>query len=196
MEQDTSTLLKVGQLAERVGKSARALRLYEKMGILLPHSRTATGYRMYGEDAINQLVWIDKLQSLGVSLSELQEFIAQLGEHQNGPAVMADLTLFYRQKLTEARQKIREMEAVCEELEASLVYISDCNGCSAQTSIHQCTSCQNDHHSYQMYQKRRQRFAGQAVDALIHAEQAAGSAQLNPLMISAVASTVSQTKLS
>ena len=62
---DKSTLLRVGQLAERVGKSTRALRLYEQMGILLPHSRTATGYRMYGEDAINQLMWIDKLQSLG-----------------------------------------------------------------------------------------------------------------------------------
>ena len=38
--------------------------------------------------------------------------------------LQTDLTVFYRQKLSEARQKIREMETVCEELEASLAYIS------------------------------------------------------------------------
>ena len=190
---DKPTLLRVGQLAERVGKSTRALRLYEQMGILLPHSRTATGYRMYGEDAINQLMWIDKLQSLGVSLSELQEFIAQLGEHQNGPAVMTDLTVFYRQKLSEARQKIREMETVCEELEASLAYISDCSGCNTQTSINQCTSCQNHHHSYQSYQQRK-RMAGQATN-LSRSEQSSDTSPLNPLMVSVVARTISQSKL-
>ena len=150
---------------------------------------------MYGEDAINQLMWIDKLQSLGVSLSELQGFIAQLGEHQNGPAVMTELTVFYRQKLSEARQKIRDLESVCEELEASLAYITDCSGCNAQTSIHQCTSCQNHHHSYQIYQQRRLRVADQSTDSLGQSEQPLGSAQLNPLMVTAVARTVSQTKL-
>ena len=195
MDGDNFTLLRVGQLAERVGKSTRALRLYEKMGILLPHSRTPTGYRLYGEDAVNQLMWIDKLKSLGVSLAELQEFIAQLGEHQNGPAVMTDLTIFYRQKLTQARQKIRELETVCEELESSLVYMSDCNGCNAQTSIHQCTSCQNHHHSYQSYQQQRQDFAAQATGSLNPSEQSSEGAQLNPLMVSAVARTVSQSKL-
>ena len=43
--------LKIGDLARATGKTQRALRLYEEMGLLVPSERTVGGFRVYGCDA-------------------------------------------------------------------------------------------------------------------------------------------------
>ena len=45
-------LLKVGDLARKTGKSVRALRLYEELGLLQPRTRSDGGFRLYGADEI------------------------------------------------------------------------------------------------------------------------------------------------
>ena len=40
-------LLRIGDLAEKTGKTKRALRLYEEMGLLVPSDRTSGGFRLY-----------------------------------------------------------------------------------------------------------------------------------------------------
>ena len=62
-------------IAEKTGKTSRALRYYEQLGILAPDMRTDAGYRMYSDKAIFQIEWIDKLNNLGFSLPEIKVFI-------------------------------------------------------------------------------------------------------------------------
>ena len=45
-------LLRVGELARVVGKTVRAMHLYEEMGLVKPASRSAGGYRLYAADAV------------------------------------------------------------------------------------------------------------------------------------------------
>ena len=40
-------LLRIGDLAEKTGKTKRALRLYEEMGLLVPSERSSGGFRLY-----------------------------------------------------------------------------------------------------------------------------------------------------
>ncbi|MET8538999.1 MerR family DNA-binding transcriptional regulator [Streptomyces sp. NPDC005065] len=56
---------RISQLAERSGVPATTLRFYEDAG-LLPADRTPSGYRMYGEDAVERLAFISSAKLLGL----------------------------------------------------------------------------------------------------------------------------------
>ncbi|MFG2195738.1 MerR family transcriptional regulator [Streptomyces sp. NPDC048639] len=66
--------LRISQLAEITGVPATTLRFYETAG-LLPAGRTPTGYRVYGEAAVERLSLIGAAKQLGLPLSEIGELL-------------------------------------------------------------------------------------------------------------------------
>jgi DNA-binding transcriptional MerR regulator len=138
---DTSDkLLQVGELAERTGKTVRALHLYEEMDLLRPAERSKGGYRLYGEEAIERVNWIGKLQSLGFSLPEIREFLkgAENGEHS--PGAMMKVRSIFAEKLQETRLNIQKLRALENELLASLNYLERCGTCREQRTP--CIECE------------------------------------------------------
>jgi DNA-binding transcriptional MerR regulator len=69
-------LLRIGELAERSGVSAKALRLYEQRGLLRPCAHSEAGYRLYGPEALRRLVRIVVLKRSGLSLAEIGGLLA------------------------------------------------------------------------------------------------------------------------
>ncbi len=63
--------LRIGQLAQRSGVSAKALRLYEQRGLLRPSAHSPSGYRLYGTDALQRLMQIVLLKRSGFALAEI-----------------------------------------------------------------------------------------------------------------------------
>ncbi|HEY0539785.1 MAG TPA: MerR family transcriptional regulator [Actinoallomurus sp.] len=61
---------RISQLAERTGVPATTLRFYETVG-LLPAERSASGYRVYGQDAVERLAFVGAAKHLGLSLEEI-----------------------------------------------------------------------------------------------------------------------------
>ncbi|MFF4963222.1 heavy metal-responsive transcriptional regulator [Streptomyces sp. NPDC001222] len=68
------TTYRISQLAERSGLPATTLRFYESAG-LLPAGRTASGYRVYGEDAVERLAFISSAKLLGLALEEIRDLL-------------------------------------------------------------------------------------------------------------------------
>jgi DNA-binding transcriptional MerR regulator len=66
-----SMRLLISDVANRTGLSAKALRLYEKRGLLQPQMRTAAGYRVYGPDELQRLMQILLLKHTGFTLREI-----------------------------------------------------------------------------------------------------------------------------
>ena len=64
------TLLKVGELADLTGKTNRALRFYEDWTSSSRQSHQGR-LRLYDPSAVVRIHWIDRLQELGFSLSEI-----------------------------------------------------------------------------------------------------------------------------
>ena len=62
--------LSIGEVAERVGLNASALRYYERAGLLPPPQRVS-GQRRYGPEAVDLLLLIRFCQQVGFSLSEV-----------------------------------------------------------------------------------------------------------------------------
>lgn len=68
--------LTVSKLAERVGTSADTVRYYERIGLLPEPDRSPSGYRMYGDDAVDRLQFIKYAQRFGLRLEEISELLA------------------------------------------------------------------------------------------------------------------------
>lgn len=66
----TAPFLNPSEAARRLGVSAKALRLYEQRGLLVP-TRTSAGWRAYGPDAMARAAEIVALRALGLSLGQV-----------------------------------------------------------------------------------------------------------------------------
>lgn len=67
--------MKIGQLAERVGVSTKAIRYYETIGVLPEPERAANGYRSYSPATAERIAFIQDAQTAGLSLLEIQTIL-------------------------------------------------------------------------------------------------------------------------
>jgi DNA-binding transcriptional MerR regulator len=135
-------LLQVGDLARAVGKTVRAIHLYEEMGLLKAHERSKGRYRLFTQDAVVRVRWIGKLQSLGLSLSEIQAIERARSDVSSAQSAAARLRELYEAKLEETRTKIDELRALETELVASLDYLAGCNtACESEVKVECCPGC-------------------------------------------------------
>ena len=137
--------LKIGDLARRAGKSPRALRLYEDLGLLGPDVRTEGGHRLYAEEALVRLSWIDKLQLLGLSLQEIRGFLDVVEGADGGPAAMSQVRGTFHDRLFEVRRQIDGLRTLERELVDSLEYLDACGGCSTAGHLVECKACGEPH---------------------------------------------------
>ncbi len=68
--------MRIGEVAERSGVSPRMLRHYERVGLITPAGRTASGYRDYAEADLVRLTQIEGLRALGMSLAQVADALA------------------------------------------------------------------------------------------------------------------------
>ena len=66
----------IGQLARRSGVPIDTVRHYEKIGLLRPSTRLASGYRRYGDAEQKRLRFIRRAKDLGFTLDEIRSLLA------------------------------------------------------------------------------------------------------------------------
>jgi len=68
----TDRLLRIQEVAEEVGLTARSIRYYEEVGLLEPAARSEGAYRLYDADDVARLQFIKGLRDdAGFSLAEI-----------------------------------------------------------------------------------------------------------------------------
>lgn len=138
-------ILRIGDLAKRAGKSTRAVRLYEEKGLLGPALRTEGGHRLYAEDALQRLSWIDKLQLLGLSLSDIKSFLDDLAAAHAAPEAMERARALFEAKLAAVREQISTLRGIEAELSRGVEYLGTCDECAPTTEVTACKSCGQPH---------------------------------------------------
>src|SRR5882757_5406549 len=103
MDGSESKLMRVGELAKAVGKTVRAMHLYEELGLLDPRTRSDGGFRLYGPEAVARIQWIVKLQAIGFTLAEIQGFVKDF----QGAGSGREATERVRALFTEKQAQIR-----------------------------------------------------------------------------------------
>ena len=85
--------MRVGQLAEMLGTTAKTLRFYESIGLLKPAVRSESGYRLYDDAAVQRARLVISLRRLDLTVPELKELFQKdrkLALRQRLLAVMDD----------------------------------------------------------------------------------------------------------
>ncbi len=65
-------MMRIGELARKVGITTQAIRYYERIGLLEKPARTPSGYRLYDQEAVEFLQFVKKAQGLGFELREIK----------------------------------------------------------------------------------------------------------------------------
>ncbi len=136
-------LLQVGDLAKLSGKTVRAIHLYEDLGLLRPIDRSKGRFRLFNEESLQRVRWITKLQTLGLSLTEIGELVKELEQAPSARAAADKLREVYLDKLVEVQKKLTEIHRLERELIASLTYLETCqSACAGALPVHSCPSCE------------------------------------------------------
>lgn len=106
----------IGEAARRVGLTARAIRYYERVGLIDASPRSKHNYRLYNNEALQDLRYIARLRAIGMSVADIRavRYGAHLLTREDGRTDLLRKQL----KLTEAR--IRELLSVRRELRLQL----------------------------------------------------------------------------
>src|SRR3982750_4584466 len=123
------SLVRVGELAKRTGKTVRAIHLYEELGLLSPACRSKGGFRLYPGKAIKRIDWIQKLQDLGFSLTEIKAFLRDWEESDTAPRAMSRVREIFSDKLRETKETIGRLERLVGDLTETLAYMGSRKAC-------------------------------------------------------------------
>jgi len=70
-----ATLLTIGELSRRTSLTPRAIRHYERLGLVAAPHRSEANYRLFDSDSVERLRFIANCRSLGFSIAEIAELI-------------------------------------------------------------------------------------------------------------------------
>jgi DNA-binding transcriptional MerR regulator len=73
---ESSRTYRIGEIARQTGVSVETLRYYEKRRLLKAPPRTNGGFRVYSDDAVEQVTFIKQAQTLGLTLDDVQQLLA------------------------------------------------------------------------------------------------------------------------
>ncbi len=116
-ETDTRSAMKIGEVSKLSGIGIEALRFYERSGLLGRPMRTASGYRVYDGGVLDRLEFIKRAQTLGFTLDEIKQIIA---EKQAGKSPCAEVREIVRLRLHELDERMAQMRRYRKELGAAL----------------------------------------------------------------------------
>jgi DNA-binding transcriptional MerR regulator len=142
----TQKLMRVGELAKAVGKTVRAMHLYEELGLLEPRARSEGGFRLYGDEAVDRIHWIVKLQAIGFTLAEIQGFVKDFQSAGSAPEATARVRALFLEKQAQIREQITQLQVIENDVNEALAYLDSCQTCSTDYAPTECGACNHQGH--------------------------------------------------
>jgi len=109
--------MQIGIVAKRIGLTVDAIRFYERNGLLPRPPRTEGGFRRYGDNDVDTLAFIRRVQGLGFKLSEIRGLLRLRG---NRLQPCAPVQRRLREKLADVQQKLGDLHKLEHELRLAL----------------------------------------------------------------------------
>ena len=100
--------MRIGQLAQRLGTTAHAVRFYERRGVIPATDRTDGGYREYTERDLSRLRLLIGLRSLDLPLDQAAE-LASLCAEGKCDQVSGELRAAIIEKRAEVARRVDDL---------------------------------------------------------------------------------------
>lgn len=122
--------MQIGGVAKRIGLSVDAIRFYERTGLLPQAPRTEGGFRQYGENDVETLAFVRRVQGLGFKLREIRGLLRLRG---NRLQPCAPVQRRLKEKLADVQRKLGDLHKLEHELRLAL---RSCNRELRKTDAH------------------------------------------------------------
>jgi MerR family copper efflux transcriptional regulator len=99
----------IGQAAKSSAVSAKMIRHYESIGLLPKAQRTQSGYRLYDDNDVHTLRFIQRARSLGFPLETIRTLLALWRNRRRSSAQVKDLA---ERHVADLERKIAEMQSM------------------------------------------------------------------------------------
>jgi DNA-binding transcriptional MerR regulator len=103
----------IGNVAKSSGVPIKTIRYYEELGLLKSSARTEGGFRLFNSDVLERLHFIKRAQSLGLTLSEIKDF---LNVHDGGELPCVHIKAKLQDKITAIDEQIQQLLILRQEL--------------------------------------------------------------------------------
>ena len=111
----THDAMKIGELADRSGFTVRAIRFYERRGLLTPAARRPSGYRIYTTLELHRLAFIRHAKALGLTLAAIHPLVSSFGQ-QNGVGTRRRLARVLDERIRQTADQLETLTALRAEL--------------------------------------------------------------------------------
>ena len=109
--------MQIGIVAKKIGLSVDAIRFYERNGLLPRPPRTEGGFRRYGDNDVETLAFVRRVQGLGFKLSEIRALLRLRGDRMQP---CAPVRRRLEEKLADVQQKLTDLHKLEHELQLAL----------------------------------------------------------------------------
>ncbi len=109
--------MQIGAVAKMIGLSVDAIRFYERNALLPRPARSQGGFRQYGENDVETLAFIRRVQGLGFKLSEIRGLLNLRGSRLQPCAPVCHRL---EEKLVDVRRKLSDLQKLEHELRRAL----------------------------------------------------------------------------
>lgn len=126
--------MRIGELAERTGVTAKTIRYWEAEGLVPEPERTPSGYRNYDHSAVERIGFIRQAQTAGLVLSQIRQI---LDVRDDGTPPCEHVAEAVDRRLAEVEARIDELQATRTQLRhlAARAAVQDPLACKGICSI-------------------------------------------------------------
>lgn len=141
-----ATMLRIGDLARETGKTVRALRYYEEMGLLAPVDHTEGGFRLYRAEDARRVRLIERLQEMGFSLQRIRGVVKAWNQEGTGEGAAGRLQALLEEGLKDVRARVSRLQETEKDLAEALRFLATCRSCQEQPGRDRCSECEKGDH--------------------------------------------------
>lgn len=106
--------MNIGEVAERTGLPSKTIRYYEEIGLVMP-TRASNGYRVYSDEDLHQLAFVQRSRSFGFSIEECRLLLSL---YEDDARSSADVKAIAISKISEIDRKLLELKSLKSTLRA------------------------------------------------------------------------------
>jgi len=103
------TEMTIGQLAQKSNMDSQTIRYYEHQGLMMKPDRTESNYRVYDDEAIERLAFINRAKQIGFSLNDIKTL---LGLADGKVTQCDDVREFAETRLSKIQSQISDLKAM------------------------------------------------------------------------------------
>lgn len=109
-KQEGKKIYSIGEIAQIVGMTTRTIRYYEEIGLLNSVKRLEGGKRIYTDDDIRRLKFINRLKVLGLTLKDMKELENVYSVSKSNKAALLKLLDILDKHLLEIENRIKSLQ--------------------------------------------------------------------------------------